>query len=292
MRRKIFVVLAALSFLLSACNRDRAENAANEHADHTTGGTAVSSTNTASTDTASTIAAAPVKPGSGQVVHFGNGASGYLSAPATPGQKPGVIVIQEWWGVNDWVKQQADRLADKGYVALAVDLYRGRSTANPDEAHELMRGMPEDRAIADLKAGVDYLSQLPDVDPKHIGSIGWCMGGGYSLALATNDKRVNATVINYGRLVTDPGAISRINGPVLGNFGATDRGIAPADVKAFGAALTAMGKLGDIKIYDGAGHAFMNPNNTEGYNAAAADDAQGRIDAFFDRNLRAKIPNS
>lgn len=289
MRRKIFVVLAALSLLLASCNHDRAENAGDEHADHTAGAT---STAAASTDTASTVAAAPVKPGAGQIVHFGNGASGYLAAPATAGKKPGVIVIQEWWGLNDWVKQQADRLADQGYVALAVDLYRGHSTANPDEAHELMRGMPEDRAIGDLKAGVDFLAQRPDVDPNLIGSIGWCMGGGYSLALATNDPRVHATVMNYGRLVTDQDTIAKLNGPLLGNFGAKDRGIPAADVKEFGATLTKMGKLGDIKIYDGAGHAFMNPNNTEGYNATAADDAQHRIDAFFERNLRAKIPNS
>jgi len=285
MRRKIFVVFAALSLLLASCNRDRAENAAAEHADHTSGAT---STTSASTDSAAT---AP-KPGSGQVVQFGSGASGYLAIPTSPGKKPGVIVIQEWWGVNDWVKQQADRLADQGYVALAVDLYRGRVATTQENAHELMRGMPEDRAIADLKAGVDFLSQRPDVDPNLIGSIGWCMGGGYSLALATNDPRVHATVMNYGRLVTDTSTIAKLNGPLLGNFGANDGCIPPADVKAFGAALTKMGKLGDIKIYDGAGHAFMNPNNTEGYNAAAADDAQGRIDAFFERNLRAKIPNS
>lgn len=288
MRRKIFVVLAALCLSLASCNRDRAENAANEHADHT----APAAASTMATDSATTSSSVATAASKGQVVQFGNGASGYLAAPATAGRKPGVIVIQEWWGLNDWVKQQADRLADQGYVALAVDLYRGHSTANPDEAHELMRGMPEDRAIGDLKAGVDFLAQRPDVDPNLIGSIGWCMGGGYSLALATNDPRVHATVMNYGRLVTDPNTIAKLNGPLLGNFGGKDRGIPAADVKAFGAALTKMSKLGDIKIYDDAGHAFMNPNNTEGYNATAADDAQSRIDAFFERNLRAKIPNS
>lgn len=288
MRRKIFVVLAALSLSLASCNRDRAENAANEHADHT----APAAASTMATDSATTSSSVATAASKGQVMQFGNGASGYLAAPGTAGRKPGVIVIQEWWGLNDWVKQQADRLADQGYVALAVDLYRGHSTANPDEAHELMRGMPEDRAIGDLKAGVDFLAQRPDVDPNLIGSIGWCMGGGYSLALATNDPRVHATVMNYGRLVTNPDTIAKLNGPLLGNFGGKDRGIPAADVKAFGAALTKMGKLGDIKIYDDAGHAFMNPNNTEGYNATAADDAQSRIDAFFERNLRAKIPNS
>jgi carboxymethylenebutenolidase len=152
--------------------------------------------------------------------------------------------------------------------------------------------LPEDRAIADLKAAVDYLSQRDDVDPERIGVIGWCLGGGYALALATNDPRVKATVINYGRLVTDSNAITKINGPVLGNFGGADRGIPAEDVKKFGAELTKYGKLGDIKIYDGAGHAFMNPDNAQGYDAAAAQDAWGRIDRFFERTLRANMPNS
>jgi carboxymethylenebutenolidase len=220
-------------------------------------------------------------------------ASGYLAAPqGSSGRKPAVIVIQEWWGLNDWVRQQTDRFAGQGYVALAVDLYRGRVATTMEEAHELSRGLPEDRAVADLKAAVDYLSSRPDVDPKRIGVIGWCLGGGYSLALTTNDPRIAACVINYGRLVTDHATIARIPAPILGNFGAADRGIPPADVKAFGAALTAAGKLGDIKIYEGAGHGFMNPNNKEGYNAAAAEDAWRRIDGFFARTLRVNMPNS
>jgi carboxymethylenebutenolidase len=228
----------------------------------------------------------------GPLAEFGNGARGYLTVPNQPGRKPAVIVIQEWWGVNDWVRQQADRFSGQGYVALAVDLYRGKVTSSMEEAHELSRGLPEDRAIADLKAAVDYLSARDDVDPQRIGVIGWCLGGGYALALATNDPRVKATVVNYGRLVTDSNAITKINGPVLGNFGGADRGIPPEDVKKFGAELTKYGKLGDIKIYDGAGHAFMNPDNKQGYDAASTQDAWSRIDGFFDRNLRANMPNS
>ena len=281
MRRISLIAITALALFAASCNRDRAENAAPEHADHTT--------TTAAAPASTTTTAAPA---AGTTVQFGNGASGYLSAPATGGKKPGVIVIQEWWGLDDWVRQQTDRYAQQGYVALAVDLYRGRSAKSPDEAHELMRGLPEDRAMGDLKAGIDYLSSRPDVDPQLIGVIGWCMGGGYSLALATDDPRIKATVINYGRLITNQDTIAKLNSQVLGNFGGADRGIPAEDVKAFSALLTKMGKLGDIKIYDGAGHAFMNPNNTQGYDAAAAQDAQHRIDGFFDRTLRAKIPNS
>ena len=108
---------------------------------------------------------------------------------------PAVIVIHEWWGLDNWVREQTDRLAQQGYVALAVYLYRGKSTSDPKEAHELMRGLPEDRAMSDLKAAFNYLASRPDVEPTAIGVIGWCMGGGYSLALATQEPRLAAAVI-------------------------------------------------------------------------------------------------
>lgn len=277
MRRIGLIAVAAVALLAASCNRDEQSKrvAEDEHAGHTTA---------ASTTTASPPA---------EVVKYGD-ASGYLALPTTvpDAKKPALIVIQEWWGVDDWIRSQADRFAGQGYVALAADLYRGRTAGTPDEAHELSRGLPEDRALADLKAAVDYLSARPDVDPNRIGVIGWCLGGGYALALATADPRVKATVINYGRLVTDSEAIARINGPVLGNFGGADRGIPADDVRQFGANLTKYGKLGDIEIFDGAGHAFMNPNNTQGYNEAAAQEAWSRIDRFFDRTLRATISNS
>lgn len=213
-------------------------------------------------------------------------ASGYLSLPDGKGKHPAIVVVMEWWGLTDWVREQADRFAKQGYVALAVDLYRGKSTSDPNVAHELMRGMPEDRAVADLKAGFAYLAGRSDVDVTKIGSIGWCMGGGYSLALATNEPRLAACVINYGRLVTDPATIAKINAPILGNFGGKDNGISADDVKAFSKALMDAKKSADVKIYSEAGHGFMNPNNTNGYVKAAADDAWTRIDAFLSKNLR------
>ncbi|HYM60422.1 MAG TPA: dienelactone hydrolase family protein [Thermoanaerobaculia bacterium] len=228
----------------------------------------------------------------GKVIQFpsaiGGNASGYLALPdsKTPARHPAIIVIQEWWGMNDWILQQADRFSRDGYVALAIDLYRGKSTTDPATAHELMRGMPEDRAMADLKAAFNLLASRSDVDPAKIGSIGWCMGGGYSLALATVEPRLAACVMNYGRLVTDPATIEKMRPPILGNFGADDKGIPPADVKAFDAALKKAGKSSDIKIYDGAGHAFMNPANTDGYRPESAKDAWRRIDAFLEKKLK------
>jgi carboxymethylenebutenolidase len=219
-------------------------------------------------------------------------AQGYLATPADDkGKHPAVIVIQEWWGLNDWVKEQADRFAKDGMVALAVDLYRGKIATSPDEAHELMRGLPEDRAMADLKAGFRYLEDRKDVDPHRIGVIGWCMGGGYSLMLAQAEPKLAAAVVNYGHLMTDPNEIAKIKVPLLGNFGGEDRGIPPADVKAFESALKKDGKSADFKIYEGAGHAFMNPNNKGGYVASATEDAWKRIDRFFAEHLHAKIPN-
>src|SRR6478672_3813145 len=109
---------------------------------------------------------------------------GTLYSPAGKGPFPALIVIHEWWGLNDWVKDQGSKFADQGYVALAVDLYRGKVADNPDLAHELMRGVPEDRASRDLHAAVEYLKSQSNVKKDRIGSIGWCMGGGYSLNVA------------------------------------------------------------------------------------------------------------
>jgi carboxymethylenebutenolidase len=211
---------------------------------------------------------------------------GYLAFPATKGKHPAVIVIQEWWGLTDWIRDQADRFARQGYVALAPDLYRGRSTADASEAHELARGLPEDRAMADLEGAFDYLAHRSDVDASRIGVIGWCMGGGYALQLAIAEPRIAAAVINYGHLVTDPNTIASIHPPILGNFGEADRGIPADDVRAFDAALKKSGKESVIKIYPGAGHGFMNPNNKGGYVKSAARDAWGRIDSFFQRTLK------
>jgi len=225
----------------------------------------------------------------GETVHFastpGEG-EGYLALPASTGKHPAVIVIQEFWGLNDWIRDQADRFAKQGYVALAPDLYRGKSTTDSNVAHELMRGLPEDRAMADLKGAFDSLARRSDVDPARIGVIGWCMGGGYALQLAVAEPRIAAVAMNYGHLVTDPNTISGIHPPILGNFGANDGGIPPDDVRAFDTALKNAGKQSDIKIYPGAGHAFMNPNNKGGYVKAAAKDAWSRIDAFFARTLK------
>lgn len=193
-----------------------------------------------------------------------------LFTPQGNGPFPALVVIHEWWGLNDWVREQASRLADQGYVALAIDLYRGQVATTPDEAHQIMRGVPEDRANRDLLAATSYLRGLRNVDGKRVGSIGWCMGGGYSLDAAVNDPKLKVAVINYGHLAADDATLKKINADILGIFGGQDKGIPVDSVKKFESQLKAMDKTVEVHIFPDAGHAFENPNNKGGYRA---DDA-------------------
>jgi carboxymethylenebutenolidase len=223
-----------------------------------------------------------------QAVTFPSGdatAQGVLYLPQDPGPHPALIVIHEWWGLNDWIKQEAAGYAVKGYVALAVDLYRGKVATDPELAHELMRGLPQDQGVRDLTAAVTWLQNRKDVKRDRIGAVGWCMGGGYALELAIASPTLQAVAVNYGSLATDKAALAQIHAAVLGNFGGQDRGIPPEAVHAFEAAMQSLGKPVDAKIYPQAGHAFENPNNTAGYRPDDAADALARIDRFFAAKL-------
>jgi carboxymethylenebutenolidase len=209
-----------------------------------------------------------------------------LYTPAGKGPFPAVIVIHEWWGLTDWVKDQAAKLADEGYVALAVDLYRGKVATTRDQAHELMSGAPEDRVKRDLRAAFEFLQSQPNVKQNRMAAIGWCMGGGYALDVALQEPTLAADVINYGHLATDPEALKKINAPILGLFGALDEGIPPRDVRKFAETLQEMGKKVEIKIYDDAGHGFENPINKDGYRAADAADAWKRTVNFLAETLK------
>jgi carboxymethylenebutenolidase len=224
-----------------------------------------------------------------QLISFPSGdekVSALLYLPSGNGPHPAIVVIHEWWGLNDWIKEQAGNLAKQGYVALAVDLYRGRVATDADMAHELMRGLPQDRGVRDLVSAVQFLSQRKDVDVSRIGAVGWCMGGGYAAQLAVAAPNLRAVAINYGSLPTDKAALDKIHASVLGNFGGLDRGITPADVNDFAASMKSLGKPVDVKIYPDAGHAFENPNNTQGYKAEDAKDAQQRMQQFFAKTLK------
>ena len=226
-----------------------------------------------------------------EMVSFNSGTEtvkGVLYTPAGPGKHPAVVVIHEWWGLNDWVKEQAANLAAHGYVALAVDLYRGQTASDPEMAHELMRGLPQDRGVRDLTSAVSYLKTRPDVAAGKIGAIGWCMGGGFALQLAIHDPTLKAVSINYGALATDPADLGNIHAAVVGNFGGQDHGIPAASIDAFEAQLKKQGVPVSMKIYPDAGHAFENPNNKAGYLAEDAADAQARSMDLFARTLGGK----
>jgi carboxymethylenebutenolidase len=213
--------------------------------------------------------------------------SAFLAKPEGAGPFPAVIVIHEWWGVDAWIKDQARALAKEGYVALAVDLYRGKVTAKEQEAHQLMMGTPIDRQTRDLKAAFGYLKARKDVTPAKIASVGWCMGGRNAFTLATEEPTLAAAVIYYGAPPTDPAAIAKIKAPMLGNFGGDDEGPSPAQAKEFEAAAKKAGKSFDLKVYAGAPHAFANPNNPwKGYRKDAAADAWVRTTSFLGLYLK------
>jgi len=164
-----------------------------------------------------------------------------------------------------------------------VDLYDGKVTVDPCEARKLKRSLRQERTIDDLKAAFEYLAKRPDVDPKHIASLGWSMGGGLAVQLAIDELRLAACVVNYGPLPANATDIQNIDAAVLGIFGAFDRGIPPSKVRAFERCMETAGKRVDIKIYARAGHAFENPMNTKGYRPKAADDACSRTLKFLEQ---------
>ena len=217
----------------------------------------------------------------------GKEVKGYLSRPAAAkGPLPAIIVIHEWWGLNDNIRRMADRLADEGYETLAVDLYNGQSAQTPDDAKKYMMEVMgnKDAAKDNLRQAYAYLH-----DHEHasrMGVIGWCFGGGWSLqtGLLFPDK-LNAVVMYYGQPVTDVKVLATLKMPLLGLFGEEDMGITVADVLNFQDALKQAGVNADIHEYPGAGHAFANPSG-EHYQPAVAKDAWKRTLAFFKQHLQ------
>lgn len=234
----------------------------------------------------------PTQPVTGVEVVYatvgGKEVHGYLTRPTSAkGPLPGIIVVHEWWGLNDNIRRMTDRLAGEGYEALAVDLYDGQPAAKtPDEAKKLMMGAMgnKDAAKDNLRQAYAYLH-----DHEHatkMGVIGWCFGGGWALqtALLFPDT-LDAAVMYYGQPVTDVKTLATLKMPLLGLFGQEDMGITVADVLNFQDALKQAGVKAEIQEYPGAGHAFANPSG-EHYNPAVAKDAWRRTVAFFKQYLQ------
>jgi carboxymethylenebutenolidase len=203
------------------------------------------------------------------VIYYDNTA-GYLVYPElannTQQQEsmPAVIMIHEWWGLNEHIKNQADILAKEGYVVLAVDLYRGEVATDFNRAMNLASSVRNNSASAidNLQSAVNYVKSLEMVDGNRIASLGWCFGGDWSLQLALNSSEnpLAATIIYYGRPVTNTASLSSITWPILGIFGDQDQAIPVESVKQFASALNASGITNDIYLYEGVGHAFANPS--------------------------------
>jgi carboxymethylenebutenolidase len=210
---------------------------------------------------------------------------GYFAAPADAFEPlPAIIMIHEWWGLNDNVRAMADRLAGEGYMVLAVDLYHGKTADSPAAARGLMLEVVEDPESANenIRSAYEFLTTA---GAPRIGSLGWCFGGGWSLNTAQLfPDELDATVIYYGQVTGDEEKLRPINTPILGLFGADDTGIKVASVEAFRGALERLRKEHEIHIYPGVGHAFANPTGTN-YNAEAATDAWARTLDFLGRHL-------
>jgi carboxymethylenebutenolidase len=226
-------------------------------------------------------------------VNYYDDSSGYLVFPTTGTSEqqqqklPAVVMIHEWWGVNDNIKNMANTLAKEGYVVLAADLYKGEVATDPNRAQELLQSVRSNQgeAIANLQSAVKYLSSLPNVNASRIVSLGWCFGGGQSLQLALNSKQqpLAATILYYGTpLVTDKEALSNIKWPILGIFGDQDQAIPIEEVKQFESALNADRIPNEIHIYPGVGHAFANPSG-DNYAPKETTDAWQKTLAFLNR---------
>ena len=204
----------------------------------------------------------------------------------------GVVLVQEWWGVNDDIRERAGEFARRGYYAVAPDLYHGKVTADPAEAKKLHDAMSDATAMVDMKTAIDLLEEEATngvVDRQRIAAVGWCMGGEQSLLLSLADSRIKATVIFYGPLVTDAEKLKQLQGPVLGIFGNNDTAPSPMNVEHFKNALKTAGKT-DVTIYqfDGVGHAFASKAAMKMglYNAEKSKEAWGKMWEWMEQKLR------
>jgi carboxymethylenebutenolidase len=208
--------------------------------------------------------------------------------PAGAGPFPAVVVLHGDFGLTAWVKQQARRLADKGFLVLAVDRYDGDLPKTIEEAHILDRGLEDSRVLAEVKAAVDYLAGHKDARKDAIGVLGWDAGGGYALDAAIADRRLKTAVLCYGRLTTDPKPLAALQGPVLGIFGGRDEGIPPATIEQFKKAMTKAGKSTTVYVYPDCSGSFMDPDSPhfEGRaDRAAIADAWAKIETHLAKAL-------
>ncbi len=215
----------------------------------------------------------------------GSSASGYLAEPAS-GRGPAVVVLQEWWGVDDHIRSVVDRLAQAGFIALAPDLYHGETTTEPSEAQQKMMAMSMDQAEKEMAGAVAYLAAHEGNTGSGIGAIGWCLGGGLAVWAAATNPQIAATVTYYYVMAHGKPDFSKIRGPVLGHFGTADDFIPVEQAEALLGELRAAGVEAEFVFYEGDGHAFFNDTNRLGtYDADAAARSWERSIDFLREHL-------
>ena len=223
----------------------------------------------------------------GQMVEFasnGGTTSGYLSIPEK-GAGPGVVVIQEYWGLVGHIKDVCDRFAAEGYVALAPDLYHGERAKSPDEAGKLMMALRIDEAEKNMRGAIQYLLDHEATTGESVGVVGFCMGGALSLYAASRNAQVGACVVFYGIHPNVKTDLENLQAPVLGIYAERDQFVPPEAVRELEARLKGLGKTAEFHIYPETDHAFFNDQRPEVYNARAAEDAWRRMLQFFAKNL-------
>jgi carboxymethylenebutenolidase len=213
----------------------------------------------------------------------GGSTQGYLATPAS-GKGPGVLVIQEWWGLVPHIKRVADRFAAEGFAALAPDMYHGKTADEPDGAGKLFMALNIAQTEKDLRGAATYLAQHSST--AKIGAVGFCMGGQLALFAGTLNPSVGAVVDFYGVHPNVKPDYTKLSGPVLGLFAEKDAFVTPQTAREVDAAIKKAGKSSEIHIYPNVDHAFFNEDNTAAYNKAAADDAWRRTIAFFRQHLK------
>jgi carboxymethylenebutenolidase len=210
----------------------------------------------------------------------GEAGMGYLAQPDDGAAHPGVIVIQEWWGLDGHIRDIADRFAGEGFVALAPDMYHGKVATEPDEARKLVMSMNRERAIADLQGAVQYLLDSTSVAPKRIGCIGFCMGGALTLSIAAANPNIAAGAPFYAGMMPPAEHLANIQAELFCAFGADDGGIPIEKVRTFESTLRDLGKNAVVKVYEGAPHSFFNDTKDSYRPAAAADAWEHSLDLF------------
>jgi carboxymethylenebutenolidase len=210
--------------------------------------------------------------------------SGYVGQPHM-GKGPGVVVIQEWWGLVPHIKSIVDRFAQAGFLALAPDLYHGKSAKSPNEAEKLMMAMNIDKAEKDLSAAIAYLKEHPGNSSGKVGVVGFCMGGALSLYSASKNRDVDASVVFYGGHPRVQPDLASLTAPILGLYAEKDGFVTVDVVKNLQNEMKRLGKNFEAHIYPNAEHAFFNDERPEVYNKTAAEDAWKRTLEFFHKYL-------